>query len=337
MATPSVGGKFLWHELMTTDPAAAKKFYGGVVGWKTKAFEQDPSYQMWMMGDRAMGGLMPQRLEGGTGPKPQWFNYIGTPDADATVKQAVELGGKVMRPAWDIPNVGRIGFLNDPQGAVFAILQPLPMQGEMPGPQEMGNFSWHELLSTNWQAAWEFYSKLFGWQKTDSMDMGPMGTYQMFGQDGKTYGGMYTKSTTPPGPPFWLAYANVPDSKRAAETIKKLGGTIMNGPMEVPGGGVIVTAVDPQGAAFSVFSKAPAKPAPTKPAATKPATAAKSASAAPKKAAAKKVAPAKARPKKKAAKARAKSRGASARKRSGARRAKPAARKRSRNSARKRR
>jgi predicted enzyme related to lactoylglutathione lyase len=252
---------------MTSDPAAARRFYGGVVGWKTKAFDQDPSYQVWTTGGRSMGGLMAQRIEGGAGPKPQWFNYIGTPDVDATVKQAAELGGNMMRPAWDIPKVGRIAFLNDPQGAPFAVMTPFPTEGHLPDPADLGSFSWHELLSTNSQAAWDFYSKLFDWQKTDAMDMGKLGTYQMFGQEGKTYGGMFTKPTPPPGPSFWLAYANVRDSKRAAETIKKLGGTLMNGPMQVPGGGWIVTGVDPQGAAFSVFSKptaAASKPAPAK-------------------------------------------------------------------------
>src|SRR5258706_8895044 len=129
MPTPSHRGQFLWHELMTTDPKAAEAFYSKVVGWKTKPFDQDPSYEMLMMGGKAMGGLMAQRVEGGTGPKPQWFNYIGTPDVDATVRQAVELGGRVMRPAWDIPKVGRLAFLNDPQGATFALLAPLPIEG----------------------------------------------------------------------------------------------------------------------------------------------------------------------------------------------------------------
>src|SRR5204862_141960 len=148
--------------------------------------------------------------------------YIGTPDVDATVKQAVELGGKVMRPAWDIPKVGRIAFLNDPQGATFALLAPLPTEGGGSTDHTgLGDFSWHELMSTNWQAAWDFYSKLFGWRKTDSMDMGALGKYQMFGLDGKSFGGMFNRSPTPPGPPMRLAYANVADTKRAAETIKK--------------------------------------------------------------------------------------------------------------------
>jgi uncharacterized protein len=163
----NVRGKFLWHELMTSDTGSAEDFYSKVVGWKAKAWEQDPSYKMWMMGKRSMGGLMPQRVEPGQKSPLQWFTYIGTPDVDATVRQAVELGGRVMRPAWDIPNVGRLAFLQDPQGAAFAVITPQP-QSPPPGGDERpgaGDFSWHELITSNWQAAWDFYQKLFGWEK----------------------------------------------------------------------------------------------------------------------------------------------------------------------------
>ena len=190
----SVRGKFLWHELMTSDTASAGDFYGKVVGWKVKAWEQDPSYKMWMTGKRSMGGLMPQRVEPGQKSPQQWFTYIGTPDVDATVRRAVELGGRVMRPAWDIPNVGRIAFLQDPQGAVFAVIRPSspPPPGEQK--RSLGDFSWHELITTNWQAAWDFYQKLFGWEKTSAMEMGPGQTYQMFGVDKVPVGGMYNES-----------------------------------------------------------------------------------------------------------------------------------------------
>ncbi len=240
---------------MTSDPDAAARFYGAVVGWHTRPWGEGDSYTTWMTGSRAMGGLMGQRSEAGTAPRPQWFCYIGTADVDATVRQAVELGGRVMRPAWDIPNVGRIAFLSDPQGGPFAVMTPSPADGDLGDPADLGNFSWHELLSTNWQAAWEFYSRLFDWHKGDAMDMGPLGTYQMFGIDGHILGGMFTKAAATPGPAFWLPYANVPDAKKAGANITKLGGTIINGPMEVPGGGWIVAGLDQQGAAFAVYSK----------------------------------------------------------------------------------
>ena len=294
----SVRGRFLWHELMTSDAESAEDFYGNVVGWKAKAWEQDSSYSMWMTGRRSMGGLIPQRVEPGQTSPLQWFTYIGTPDVDATVRQAVEIGGRVMRPAWDIPNVGRIAFLEDPQGAAFAVIAPQPAPPPSGGDQQpgLGDFSWHELITTNWQTAWEFYQKLFGWEKTSAMEMGPGQTYQMFGLNKVPLGGMYTKLPNQPGPPSWLPYAVVRDVKRAAEVIKQSGGTVLVGPMEIPGGDFIIVAHDRQGAAIGLHSRK--KPAPQPPAAT-PARKAK----APRKARrAKKVAAKTSRPARKSAK-----------------------------------
>jgi len=259
----SVRGKFLWHELMTSDTGSAEAYYGKAVGWKAKAWEQDPSYKMWMTGRRAMGGLMPQRVEPGQTSPLQWFSYIGTPNVDATVRQAVEIGGRVMRPAWDIPNVGRIAFLQDPQGATFAVITPQPsspppQDDGRPGP---GDFSWHELITTNWQAAWDFYQKLFGWEKTSSMEMGPGKTYQMFGLNRVPMGGLYNKPPDQPGPPSWLPYAVVRDAKRTAEVIKQAGGTVIMGPMEVSGGDWVVAGLDRQGAALGFHAPKPAAPA----------------------------------------------------------------------------
>jgi uncharacterized protein len=258
MANKSLRGRFLWHELMTPNPNAAERFYTKVVGWKTQAWDQNPSYKMWMAGAKSMGGLM---VTPAGGPPPQWFCYIGTPDVDATVRQAVELGGTVMKPAMDLPNVGRFAFLQDPQGAPFAVFKPStePQEATDPG---VGDFSWHELPTTNWQAAWDFYSRLFGWTKTSAMDMGPDGTYQMFGLEGRVLGGMYNNRKLQ-GKPYWLPYARVRDAKATVDSIKQLGGTIASGPMQVPGGDWIVTGRDPEGVWFAVHSKAAAAAAPS--------------------------------------------------------------------------
>jgi predicted enzyme related to lactoylglutathione lyase len=144
-----------------------------------------------------------------------------------------------------------------PQGAVFAAFKPnqTPESDTEPG---VGDFSWHELPTTDWRAAVTFYRQLFGWEPISSMDMGPeMGTYQMYGLKGKTLGGMFNKPKQMAGPPAWLPYITVPDSKKAAATVKKLGGQVVNGPMEVPGGGWIAQGVDLQGAMFAVHSAKP--------------------------------------------------------------------------------
>ena len=281
MADNSVRGRFVWHELMTTNTKSGADFFAKVVGWKTKVSDENPSYSMFTMNGRPMAGLMalPDDAKA-MGTPPCWVTYIGTPNVDETVTQAVSLGGKVLKAAADIPTIGRFAVLQDPQGAVFLAFTPLQQMGAPTNAVPViGDFSWHELATADWRAGLTFYQQLFGWEETSSMDMGPgMGTYQMFGLNGQTFGGVFTKPSQMPGPPFWLPYIKVADSKKAAATTTRLGGRVLNGPMEVPGGDWIVQGMDFEGAAFAVHSvKAveQAKPVAKKKAAAKAKPAAK--------------------------------------------------------------
>jgi predicted enzyme related to lactoylglutathione lyase len=255
-------GRFVWHELMTTDPDAAVGFYSKVVGWKVRAHvgEQHPSYRLWMMGDAAMGGLM--RLPDDArrmGAPPHWMPYVAVPDVDAAVRQAQGTGARLYVPPKDIPE-GRFAVLADPQGATFSVYKPAPASTPPPDTDDVkvGGFSWHELVTTDWKRAWDFYRALVGWEHASSMEMGPGNTYWMFKRGGGTtvLGGMYNKSADMPAPPHWLCYVLVPDADRAAETAARAGGKIVMGPMDVPGGDRIAGGLDPQGAAFAVHARA---------------------------------------------------------------------------------
>jgi predicted enzyme related to lactoylglutathione lyase len=262
MSDATVRGRFVWHELLTTDTAAAAAFYEKVIGWKQQAWSQDPSYTMFAAKAGPMAGLMalPEDAKK-MGSPPCWVTYVGTPDVDETARQVAEIGGTILKEPTDIPSVGRFAVIRDPQGAVFSAFTPL--QGPMGGnAMTLGDFSWHELITTDRPAAFSFYERLFGWVKTEAMEMGPgMGLYQMFGWPGKTLGGMFSNRHVP-GPPHWLAYTMVPDSKEVADLVPKLGGSVLHGPMEVPGGDWIVQCSDPQGAVFAVHSVKPAVPEP---------------------------------------------------------------------------
>jgi predicted enzyme related to lactoylglutathione lyase len=239
---------------MTTDTKSAAAFFTKVVGWKTQASTQIPSYTMFMTKGRGAAGLMAMTEEvKAMGAPPHWLSYIATPDVDRTIAQATTLGAKVLKPAADIPTVGRFGVLQDPQGAVFAVFTAAP--GGMPpdGGAGLGEYVWHELMTTDRAGAFSFYQSLFGWQDAGSMDMGPQGTYQQFGLDGKAFGGMFRPAQMP-GPPVWLPYVSVADVTKAAAAIKRLGGTVINGPMPIPGGDMIVQALDGQGVMFALHA-----------------------------------------------------------------------------------
>lgn len=244
----SYRGRFVWFDLITSDSAGAQAFYKSVAGWGTEGWgPPDASYTMWTANGKAIGGIGP--LEPGGAP-PHWMGHIGTPDLDATVALASTIGGKVLMPPTPIPTVGRFAILQDPAGATFSVFTA---DGEAPGhegPAELGEFSWVELATTDINAALDFYGKLFGWTLNNDMDMGPNGIYRIFARNGQMMGGMYTITESMPMPVAWMFYVRVPDIDAAAERVKAGGGTIMQEPMDIPGGKIFM-AMDPQGAAFA--------------------------------------------------------------------------------------
>jgi len=247
MADKTARGRFVWHELTVPDSAKAHDFYAKVVGWKMQPFEQDPSYQMFAASTGPLGGTV---VEADT--PPHWLHYIGTTDIEATVRRATELGATVVKDIAQIANGGRWARLNDPQGAAFAVYQSTHKPSRQKPPKR-GEFSWLELATTDYQAAFQFYAELFGWDKIDEVDMGPeFGKYFMFGRNGMPLGGMFNLMPNMQGGPFWLGYVRVKDVNKAVKKAKAAGATLANGPMEVPGGEWIAQLIDPQGAMFAV-------------------------------------------------------------------------------------
>jgi predicted enzyme related to lactoylglutathione lyase len=265
MAEPAGKGRFVWYDLMATDPKGATDFYSKVAGWGTEAWQggetdQGEPYMMWMNGESAIGGLMELPDEARQqGSPPHWLAYVSCPDADATIGKARELGARILVEPKNIPEVGKFGVFMDPHGAVMAAFTPAREEPGSGGMPKVGEVSWNELLTTNHEEAFDFYSTLFGWEKTESMDMGDMGLYQMYGPEAGgqiSYGGMYNKPAEMPAPPHWLFYLKVEDVNAAAERVKENGGQVLNGPEEVPGGDMVAQCMDPQGAVFALHASA---------------------------------------------------------------------------------
>ncbi len=314
MTDATVRGQFVWHDLLTPNPAGAHEFYGKVLGWKKQPWEQDASYLLFAASSGPVGGTVEARAQ-----TPHWLPYIATTDLDAAVETATRLGGREVRPAESLPNGGRYATLADPQGASFGIYASKDSAGPDRAPQA-GEFSWHELATTVAPSvAFPFYAELFGWDEISQYDMGPMGMYLIFGRNGRQLGGVFDKSSQGgPGSAYWLGYVSVKDLEGSVERAKTARGSLLIGPMDVPGGDRIAQLMDPHGAFFALHMAATAAPtaraasraAPTAPAASpqpkarKPAkaAAANKTTTARKKSASKKPAAKKAQPKKRPAK-----------------------------------
>jgi predicted enzyme related to lactoylglutathione lyase len=253
--TDSNTGRFVWYELMTSDPKAAIAFYSEVIGWKTQPFEGS-DYMMWMGAQGPLGGttVLPEAAKQ-MGAPPHWMSNVTVADVDATVARVRELGGKVYVAPQDMPGVGRFAVIADPQGATISVFKP-QMEMASHDPSKHGEFCWSELITTDQNAAFNFYREIFGWERLVDHDMGPMGVYLIYGRDGKQLGGMFNKPADMPMPPAFLYYVQVDDLDAALTRAKNNGAKVLNGPMTVPGGARIVQLMDPQGAAFALHELA---------------------------------------------------------------------------------
>lgn len=256
----SAQGSFIWYELITPDPEAAKVFYDAVVGWEVEPPTEDGHDYRHIRtagGDHVGGviGLTDEMRQHGV--RPIWLGYVAVEDVDESVAAMERDGAQVWKAAWDIPDVGRIALVADPQGAPFYVMEPEPPAGRenesstafsVDQPQHV---RWNELWSGDPPAAVDFYGRHFGWVQEGDMDMGEMGKYQFVQHRGVMIGAIMPKMPDVPAS-MWNFYIGVDDIDRGADAVRSGGGQIVNGPMEIPGGEYALNAVDPQGALFGL-------------------------------------------------------------------------------------
>ena len=256
---PNPPGDFIWYELMTTDAEGAKAFYDAVVGWTIS--EGSPEYGGYRMigtaDGKSAGGVLPLTDEmQQNGARPTWLGYINVPDVDQAVAAIEGAEGKALMPAMDIPNVGRIAMVADPQGAPFYVMKPIPPAGvekqasDVFSPDAQQRVSWNELSTTDPAAARKFYVDQFGWDTNDFMDMGEMGEYRFLDHHGVRIGALC--GVMQGQQPKWRYYIRVPSIAAAKATAEAKGGTIHMGPHQVPTGDWIIIGSDPQGAEFAL-------------------------------------------------------------------------------------
>ncbi|WP_294329067.1 VOC family protein [uncultured Sphingomonas sp.] len=254
-------GEIIWYELMTQDANRAAAFYGAVVGWQVGApMAGGPDYRMLVARDGNAGGML--QLDDAmraAGASPTWLAYFGVDDVDASVAAIAGAGGKVLMPAWNAPGVGRIAMVTDPQAVPFYV-----MRGATEGATSTvyqrhgrGHVGWNELYAPDADAALGFYHRKFGLTRMGGMPMGELGEYSFIGHDGGEPMGAIMRC--PPGArPGWSFYFRVDDVDAAKDRVEGAGGTVLNGPMDVPGGERVLQAADPDGAMFGLVSGAAA-------------------------------------------------------------------------------
>ena len=254
-------GNPCWFELGTGDLDGAQRFYAEVLGWQIADAGMDGFTYLLAQSDGDMvAGMMALEAQAGP-PPPNWTIYLAAGDCDHTAAQITAAGGTVLKGPADIPGTGRFAVATDPQGAVFGILQPdmstvseaelrKAREGGAFNQRKVGHGNWIELMSSDPESGFEFYSSLFGWTRGQAMDMGEMGTYQLFRRGGTDIGAVMRLGDAPQ--PAWLPYFGIEGVDAVIARINAAGGRVAHGPQEVPSGAFIAVATDPQGAWFAV-------------------------------------------------------------------------------------
>lgn len=251
-----VQGTPIWFELTTTDGNAAKDFYAAVAGWRVQPspMAEHGGYLIATAGDdNGVAGIMtpPTGMDAPGG----WTIYFAVDDVDTAAARVAQLGGTTAFGPMDIPHVGRFAVIADPQGVTCALMKrstpdALAAFAQVPG--ALGYGVWIELATPDPDGAFAFYGALFGWEKAGAMPMGDMGDYAFIGRGEDFRPGAVMPSVATGAPARWNWYVNVADIDAAIATAQARGGTLMQGPDQIPDGDYSANLADPAGHQFGV-------------------------------------------------------------------------------------
>jgi predicted enzyme related to lactoylglutathione lyase len=240
---------------MTKDKPKALQFYTQLFGWNVSEMDmgEHGTYPMIGVGEKSLGGVVALKEES---IPAHWIAYVTVDNVDGATDKARQMGGSVHVAPTDIPGIGRFSAIADPQGAT---IYPFKFEGDAPpeeeGPPVAGHFCWNELLTSDPQAASDFYKSVFGWSVQTS-DMGEMGTYWLLERGSKQEAGMMTMPPEAEAPPHWLPYIAVDDVDRTVKMCDELGGKTYYQATDIPDVGRFAVLADPEGAPFAVFKGA---------------------------------------------------------------------------------
>jgi predicted enzyme related to lactoylglutathione lyase len=235
-------GTFCWIDLGTPDVRGARDFYGELFGWR---FEEVPGarYLMCRIDGKDVTGIHEHSAEEGA----NWSSYVSVDDLEGPAARAAELGGTVGHEPFDVGGTARMSVIRDGVGAEVCLWQAKGFIGAGLV-NEVGTWTWNELVTRDIEAAKDFYGALFGWETQDAPSAIPRAGFTL---GGLLVGGVHAPTEQEPDHPRWTVSFKVADVDRSAEQVRRQGGTILLHPMDVPAGRFAVVA-DPAGAAFTV-------------------------------------------------------------------------------------
>jgi predicted enzyme related to lactoylglutathione lyase len=251
-------GSFCWVELATTDQQAAKNFYGKLFGWQAEDTPMSPNdfYTTFKINGRDVAAAYTMRPEQqSSGMPPNWLLYVSVQDVNESLSKAGRLGANILVEGLDVAELGRLGILQDPTGAMIALWQAKSHSGTgVIG--ENGTLCWADLSTPDPQAAARFYSELFGW-KIEQSSFDPSDYLHIRNGEHHIGGIPPARYRTQGSPPHWLAYFEIANCDAITDQAKQLGARPYMEPMTMENVGRWSVLADPQGAVFAAFQTVP--------------------------------------------------------------------------------
>jgi uncharacterized protein len=240
-------GRPVWHDLVTSDLDAAKRFYGGLFGWTFQDFDvKEGKYALASLDGKPVAGILhPGKRDVNVS---QWVTYFSVEDVDAAANAGKQAGAQLVVPPRDIANQGRAALLVDPQGAPVAVAR-LAGGDPAPAPPPLNGWLWVDLWTPDPAASSEFYRGLLGLEP-DVVELGGA-PYTVLGRGDKAYAGMI-RIPQPEIRPNWLPIVRVEDARVTAERAAQLGGRVLFAPRPEVRDGKAAIVADPTGAAVAV-------------------------------------------------------------------------------------
>ena len=236
-------GTISWTDLTTSDLDAAKRFYGGLLGWE---FEDVPIGDGQVYSMAKLRGVEAAALSASADQPPHWNVYVTVQSADDAAARARELGATILLEPFDVFDAGRMTVVQDPTGAAIAAWEPRGSIGArvVNGP---GALSWADVMTPDPDAAARFYHEWLGWT---TVEVPEAHGYRVIRNGDRSNGGMQPldpQVVGPDVPPNWFPYFGVADLDAAMAYVDEAGGRTIAGPIPVPSGAFAIVA-DAQGA-----------------------------------------------------------------------------------------
>jgi predicted enzyme related to lactoylglutathione lyase len=235
-------GKFVWHDLLTSDVATARAFYGQLLNW---TFEQRGRYTIVKLNDKRIGGIIdiqPKSLEYHAA---RWIASLSVPDVDQAASVVLANGGKIHKGPEQIGDRGRVALVCDPHGAQFSLIHT--ENGDPgDGPIEEGSWLWHELWTNNPNDSANFYKELAGYSEIEKLD-----SYLILKADEQWRAGirnLFNKALEQ----RWVPVIKVNDVKAISTLAKQLGGRVIIEPENPDFVDQVALLADPSGALFMI-------------------------------------------------------------------------------------